>query len=86
MFEITTLPNEQKIFTTNLPFVNPYHAFSKKPVLAIKIIKALIKKHVHIVKKYVQAFDFNQHPIPSTSHKQFMTLQIPSKFPYQWVS
>lgn len=28
-FEITTILNEQKISETHLPFVNPYHAFTK---------------------------------------------------------
>lgn len=42
-FEVTTIPDEQKISETDLPLVNPYHPFSKKPTLVIKNIKTLIK-------------------------------------------
>jgi hypothetical protein len=39
-----------------------------------------------VAKKYVQASSFDQHKIPSTSREQFVTLEIPSEFPSQWIS
>lgn len=69
LFEITTILNEQKIFEIDLCFVNPYYAFVKKLVSAIITIKILSKQLVHIVKEYVQAFGFDQYPIPSTSYE-----------------
>jgi len=39
-----------------------------------------------VAKKYVQASSFDQYKIPSTSCEQFVTLEIRSKFPGQWIS
>jgi len=39
-----------------------------------------------MAKEYVQASSFNQHKIPTTSREQFVTLEIPSEFPNQWIS
>jgi hypothetical protein len=39
-----------------------------------------------VAKEYVQAFFFDQHKIPATSREQFVTLEIPSEFPGQWIS
>lgn len=69
LFEITTISNEQKISETDLPLVNPYHAFAKKPILVLKSIKTLIKQPVRIAKEYVQASSFDQYPILSTSQE-----------------
>lgn len=33
LYEITTLPEDQKIEEANLPIINPYHAFTKKTFL-----------------------------------------------------
>uniref|UniRef100_A0A6N2MSN9 Uncharacterized protein n=1 Tax=Salix viminalis TaxID=40686 RepID=A0A6N2MSN9_SALVM len=39
-----------------------------------------------MTKEYVQASSFDQHKIPATSREQFVTLEIPSEFPEQWIT
>lgn len=63
LFEVTTIPEEQKISQIDLPLVNPSHAFTRKPTSIIRNIKTLIKQLVRIVNEYVQAFSFDQYPI-----------------------
>jgi hypothetical protein len=38
-----------------------------------------------VAKEYVQASSFDQHKIPATSQEQFVTLEILSEFPGQWI-
>lgn len=83
LFEITTIPNEQKSLETDLPLINPYHPFTKNLVTTIRSIKTFIKQIVRTVKEYIQALGFDQHPIPFTFQEQFMTLQIPYEFSHQ---
>uniref|UniRef100_A0A6N2MSM9 Uncharacterized protein n=1 Tax=Salix viminalis TaxID=40686 RepID=A0A6N2MSM9_SALVM len=39
-----------------------------------------------MTKEYVQASSFDQHKIPATSREQFVTLEISSEFPEQWIT
>lgn len=74
LFKIITIPKGQKINETDLPIIDPYHVFSKKPVSIIRSIITLIRQFVCTVKEYVQASRFDQHSIPSTSREQFVNL------------
>lgn len=53
LHEVTTLSDDQKIDETNLPSMNPYHTFTKKPSSTLRSIKTLIKSPAHIVKEYI---------------------------------
>ncbi|KAG5255169.1 movement protein [Salix suchowensis] len=86
LYEVNLLDDTQKISETDLPLVNPYHAFVKKSPSVIRSIKTLIKNPPKMTKEYVQASSFDQHKIPATSREQFVTLEIPSEFPEQWIT
>ena len=86
LYEVSLLDDTQKISETDLPLVNPYHAFTKKSPSVIRNIKTLIKQPSRVAKEYVQASSFDQHKIPATSREQFVTLEIPTEFPGQWIS
>ncbi|KAG5234177.1 zinc finger, CCHC-type, viral movement protein [Salix suchowensis] len=86
LYEVNLLDDTQKISETDLPLVNLYHAFVKKSPSVIRNIKILIKNPPKMTKEYVQAFSFDQHKIPATSREQFVTLEIPSEFPEQWIT
>ena len=58
----------------------------KKSPFVIRSIKTLIKQPSRVAKEYVQASSFDQHKIPATSREQFVTLEIPTEFPGQWIS
>lgn len=86
LFEITTIPEGQKIDKTDLLIMSPYHAFTKKSVSIIRSIKTLIRQLVCIVKEYVQVSYFDQHPFSCTIKEQFVTLQILPNFLCQWLA
>uniref|UniRef100_A0A6N2LTI5 Uncharacterized protein n=1 Tax=Salix viminalis TaxID=40686 RepID=A0A6N2LTI5_SALVM len=70
LYEVNLLDDTQKISETDLPLVNPYHAFVKKSPSVIRSIKTLIKQPSRITKEYVQASSFDQHKIPATSENR----------------
>jgi len=86
LYEVSLLDDTQKISETDLPLVNPYHTFTKKSPSVIRSIKTLIKQPSRVAKEYVQASSFDQHKIPATSREHFVTLEIPTEFPGQWIS
>ncbi|KAJ6693670.1 hypothetical protein OIU85_004448 [Salix viminalis] len=67
--EVNLLDDTQKISETDLPLVNPYHAFVKRSPSVIRSIKTLIKHPLRMTKEYVQASSFDQHKIPATSRE-----------------
>jgi len=85
LYEVSLLDDTQKISETDLPLVNLYHAFAKKSPSVIRSIKTLIKQPSRVAKEYVQASSFDQHKILTPSREQFVTLEIPSEFPGQWI-
>lgn len=86
LYEITTLPEDQKIYKANLPIINSYHAFTKKQSSTIRSIRTLIKLPTRTIKESVQASKFDQHPLQAILGEQFVTLQIPAEFPLQGIS
>jgi len=69
LYEVSLLDDTHKISETDLPLVNPYHAFAKKSLSVIRSIKTLIKQPSRVAKEYVQASSFDQHKIPATSRE-----------------
>ncbi|KAJ6893635.1 hypothetical protein NC652_027630 [Populus alba x Populus x berolinensis] len=61
LYEVSLLDDSPKISETDLPLVNPYHAFAKKSPSVIRSIKTLIKQPSRVAKEYVQASSFDQH-------------------------
>jgi hypothetical protein len=53
LYEVSLLDDTQKIFETDLPLVNPYHAFTKKSHAVIHSIKTLIKQPSCVAKEYI---------------------------------
>ncbi|KAK5842484.1 hypothetical protein PVK06_004848 [Gossypium arboreum] len=85
LFEIDYLKEEDIFQPTNLPTVNPYAAYKKSPFSLIKPVNALIHSSSKQVKEYIQASWFYSYLIFASSSEQFVTPDIPPKFPREWI-
>ena len=59
LYKYTYLPKDSKIPIIDLPYLNPYAAFSKPTSSILKSIKTLIQKPTKVVKEYVVATLFD---------------------------
>ena len=85
LYEISYIPENQKIQDTIPPIVNPYTAFSKSTSSLSKTFKTLVRPSRKPVKEYVQTSTFDKCQIPATSQEQYVTLEIPQESITQWI-
>ncbi|KAF4402876.1 hypothetical protein G4B88_010328 [Cannabis sativa] len=86
LYELSYVPNENKITSDSLPLLNPYQPFTKTPSSFTRSIKALIKPSFKAPKEYIQASKFSQCQLAPTPEVQFVTLEIPPELPPQWMA
>nr|AHN13809.1 movement protein [Aristotelia chilensis virus 1] len=86
LYEITYLDDKDKVQITDLPILNPYHAFIKPQTSLTKSICSIISPSKSHVKEYVQSTRFDQCFLPASQKEQFVTLEIPSVYPSQWIA
>ncbi|KAM7516580.1 hypothetical protein LguiA_006163 [Lonicera macranthoides] len=79
LYEVTYLPENEKIFETNLPLVNLYDVFSKPNTQTFsKSVKKLFSRNKKLpVKEYVHSSRIDQNHIPAGSQEQFVTILLP---------
>ena len=87
LYEISHVPEVNKIPITDCPIVNPYTGFDK-PQNSFKKNhkkkKLMGPSHPSTVKEYVQAFKFDQFNIPASETENFITCALPIKFVIPW--
>ncbi|KAL2497393.1 Uncharacterized protein Adt_22943 [Abeliophyllum distichum] len=81
LYEITHIPEADKTLATNLPLLNPYHAYAKPKHSIYRFVRTLISSSKTQIKEYVQSSKFDQHLLPATEQEQFVTLELPSHLP-----
>ncbi|MBA0625773.1 hypothetical protein Godav_003542, partial [Gossypium davidsonii] len=79
------LVEEENVQATNLPLVNPYFTYQRPSFSPIKSIKSLISTNYKNVREYVQSSKFDKYLIYGGQKEQFVTLDIPSNFPQDWI-
>ncbi|KAI4369882.1 hypothetical protein MLD38_018278 [Melastoma candidum] len=82
LYEISHQDNWRE---TTLPLLNPYSAFGRPSSNPIKKIRTFIQQPASKVLEYIQASKFSQHPIWASHKEQFVSLQLPTEFPGQWI-
>ena len=81
LYELSYVPDTNKISPESLPLINPYHTFTKTPHSLVRSIKTLIKPSLKDPKEYIHASNLSQCQLPATFQVQFVTLQIPPELP-----
>ena len=85
LYEISHVPEDNKIPITNFPTVNPYTVFDKPQASFKKSIKKLLgPSQPSTIKEYVQASKFDQYNIPASETENFITLALPREFVIPW--
>ncbi|MBA0567737.1 hypothetical protein Golob_005278, partial [Gossypium lobatum] len=79
------LVEEENVQATDLPLVNPYSTYQRPSFSPIKSIKSLINISCKNVREYVQSSKFDKYLIYGGQKEQFVTLDIPSNFPQDWI-
>ena len=59
LYELSYVPDNNKISSEYLPLINPYHTFTKTPHSLVRSIKTLIKPSLKAPKEYIQASNFS---------------------------
>lgn len=81
LYEVTYLPEDDKISVTNFHLVNPYHIFSNPTSSITKIGKQIFGPNTKLpVKEFIQTSRFDQFQIPAGFYEQFSTIAFPDNF------
>ncbi|KAK1398016.1 hypothetical protein POM88_007879 [Heracleum sosnowskyi] len=77
--------DDSKIPITELPLLNPYRTFTKKPYPVSRVVKQVFSHSRKIeAKELVLASKLEQVPIPSTEAEQIFPIQLEDSLPAQW--
>lgn len=80
LVQYSVVPETEKIGNSQIPLINPYHVYKRKPMS----IKTLISTPRPDIKEYVQSSKMDSCNVQFSKDEQYISLNIPAEFINSW--